>query len=472
MMSPMARYPGPPTILTIFGATGDLSEQKLLPSLFDLYNSGLLPSRFRVVAFSRRPFTSEDFRAFAEGAIRRRRKRISRAKLGRFLAALSYEQGMFGEPASYQNLGEALVHIDDRFGQCSNKLFYLAVPPAFYETIFENLAHSGLTIPCSDEMGWTRVLVEKPFGRDTKTAEKLDRMLGLLFKEEQIFRIDHYLAKETIQNILSFRFSNALFEPIWNHDSIEKIEIRLFEAGGVGKRGSFYDETGALRDVGQNHLLQMLAVITMSNIGILSASGIQKERARILNVLKKPRVEEIVRGQYRGYQEEEGVSYGSKTETYFRLVTYLNDERWARVPFILESGKGMRESTTEIVIYFKQTTTCLCPPGRESIHQNILTFRIQPNEGISIRFWAKKTGFDFELEPKTLTFLYKTKRRDALPDAYERVLFDCIRGDQTLFAGTDEVAAAWRFITPILETWGASPLREYELGSDGPSAGE
>lgn len=461
-----------PTTMVIFGATGDLSQRKLLPALLDLYIKGMLPDPFRVVGFSRGAYTNEAFRTFIRKAIEKKAHGHSRAKIKTFLANACYQQGLFEDQPSYKELAELLEKLDEDFHICSNKLFYLAVPPSLYETIFEHLASSGLTIPCGPGEGWTRVLVEKPFGKDLDTATRLDNLLGKLFQEEQIFRIDHYLAKEAMQNILSFRFSNVLFEPIWSNQYIERVAITLHETLGMEGRGAFYDEVGALRDVGQNHILQMLSFIAMESPQILEAQAVRKERARILQSLKpiggKDVANVTTRAQYKGFRKEEAVSPSSTTETYFRLEAHVQNERWKGVPFILESGKKMKETKTEITVFFKKTEACLCPPEAEKHHQNILTFRIQPDEGISILFWAKKPGFSMELEPRHFSFSYhdseNTKR---LPDAYERILYDCIKGDQILFTSTEEVAASWKFITPILKHWGKTKLYEYTPGSDG-----
>ena len=455
-----------PTIFVIFGATGDLSERKLLPALFDLYQKQMLPQRFRVVGFSRRDLRKEEFAAFVEGAIARRGHGHHKKLGAPFLSHVSYVSGTFQDAGAYERLAEHLIAIDDEIGQCTNKLFHLAVPPEFYEIIFRNLADSGLTIPCSNEEGWTRVLVEKPFGKNLESAQKLDALLGLLFKEEQIFRIDHYLAKETLQNILLFRFSNELFEPLWDNTHIEKVEITLWEKLGTKGRGAFYDGVGALRDVGQNHILQMLSLIAMEHPGALDAAAIRRSRAKVLGALKLSS-ESAVRAQYRGYRKEKDVAPDSVTETYFKIKANVENDRWRGVPYVLESGKKMKEAKTEISIYFKKTAACLCPPEEEKHHQNVLTFRIQPNEGISVVFWAKRPGFDFALDAKELSFSYKdSPDAQKLPDAYERVLYDCIRGDQTLFTSTEEVKAAWKFITPILEAWkeNKSPLQEYKPG--------
>lgn len=457
-----------PTILVIFGATGDLSRKKLLTALFNLYQKNVLPVQFYIVGFSRRELTDTEFRNFVKDALTEKGKARGANLLDAFLSKIYYQTGVFEDPTAYRALGVLLKNIDEKEVQgCANKLYYLAMGPESYARVFDKLADSGLTIPCIDNEGWTRVVVEKPFGKDLDTARELDQRLGALFEERQIFRIDHYLAKETIQNILAFRFSNILFEPLWSNQYIERIEINLHEQFSIEGRGTFYDGVGALRDVGQNHMLQMLSLVAMEDPKELQAVRIRRERARALSALRlfKGTDGVLYRGQYRGYRAETGVAADSTTETFFRITAEVNTKRWHGVPWILESGKCLSETRTEIQIYFKKTETCLCPPEAEHHHQNILTFRIQPNEGISVVFWAKKPGFATKLEPRELTFQYKNAGESAmLPDAYERVLYDCIRGDQTLFASTEEVEASWKFITPIIDQWHSVPLVEYDKG--------
>ena len=463
----------PPTIITIFGATGDLSTNKLIPALFDLFQNGYLPSVFKIIGISRRALSDDEYRNAAKNSVADRVKSSKHGVLEDFLSHISYTQGTFDDEESYKQLNKVLEAEEFSFGQCTNKLFYLAVPPMHYKGIFEKLAESGLTKPCSDETGWTRILVEKPFGNDIATAQELDQVLGQLFKEEQIFRIDHYLAKEALQDILMFRFSNMLFEPLWNKTYIEKVEIILHEKKDVENRGAFYDGTGALRDVGQNHLLQMLAFVATEDPLELDAVRVRAARGRVLRDLRpitKDTVSSlVVRGQYEGYLSAPAVVPASQTETYFRIKAFIDNDRWQDVPFYLESGKALTENKTEIKIYFKKTDSCLCPPGAEHQHQNVLTFRIQPNEGISVVFWAKKPGLSLDLEPKELSFSYRSSPGAALlADAYEKVLFDGIAGDQLLFTSTEEVSAAWQFITPILELWKDIPLHTYPKDSKGP----
>jgi glucose-6-phosphate 1-dehydrogenase len=449
--------PAEPTTLVVFGATGDLVKTKLFKAIVHLAGRGLLPS-FRVVAFGRRQMTDESYRQFLIDA-------VSGLGFGDFNALLSrtyYVEGLFEDRAAYVRLGRKLKEIDEReFSRCSNKIFYLAVPPALYEVLIQQLAASGLTIPCGGELGWTRILIEKPFGSNLKSAERLDLLLGKSFKEEQIFRIDHYLAKESLQNILTFRFANLIFGPLWSRRFIERVRIDFFEERMVGSRGAFYDSLGALLDVGQNHSLAMLSLIAMERPASQLVKDIHAARARVINhlTLRRPfSFQTIVRGQYDGYRGEVGVSADSDSETYFSLETEIRNRRWRGVPFILRSGKALAESKVEISLIFKKNA------DGES---NKLVFRIQPEEEIAIKFFARKAGLQGQgdqTEEKWLSF-----RPDEVsvgsPDAYERVLHDAILGDQTLFSSTAEVMAAWRFIGRVKKIWRKIPLRIYKKGS-------
>jgi glucose-6-phosphate 1-dehydrogenase len=393
-----------------------------------------------------------------------------------FLDHISYEQGIFNEPLAYTRLSERIHAIDDRWGQCTNKLFHLSVPPHLYEGILTNLAGSRLTESCADGVGWTRILIEKPFGNDIDTAKSLDKLLSKLFKEEQIFRIDHYLAKEALQNILAFRASNAIFESVWNKENIDKVHIKLYEKSGVEDRGAFYDKIGALKDVGQNHILQMLALIAMEHPRSFTPADVRRGRAetleRLMPIPERLVTKYVVRGQYDGYVNETGVAPDSATETFFRIEARLNTPRWKGVPFFLESGKAMSESKTEIDVYFKQKAKKqkMMFFGRDSAPlgiegQNVLTFRIQPDEGIKIRFFVKTPGYEFKTEPKILKFKYSdVPSFSALPNDYERLLHDAFIGDQTLFASTDEIMASWKYVTPILAGLKKVLLKKYPQG--------
>ena len=453
------RFKSEPTVIVVFGGTGDLSKKKLIPALLHLFAEGFLPEVFRIVGISRKDFSNEDFRQFMREALERKKHHYKKETIEKFLKNAYYQKGAFDDPQTYKNLSAILAKLDNEEGFCLNKLFYLSVQPSLYEAIFKNLADSGFAISCRGQSGWTRVLVEKPFGNDLKTAQALDKILTSFFKEEQIFRIDHYLAKDAVQNLLTFRFSNVLFEDSWDARHVEKVLIKLYENFGVEGRGSFYDESGALRDVGQNHLLQMLALIAMDNPVQLKPQNLREKKSETLEALRIYSAKEArlnaARCQYEGYKSADGVAKNSKTETYFRLRAFVDNDRWRGVPFYLESGKGLSETKTEIQIYFKSSAPCACGIEDGHEHQNVLTLGISPEQSVTMRFWVKKPGIIFSMEPQNLIFNYSQEANGSsrLPDAYEKVLFDCISGDQTLFASSREVEAAWRFITPILEAW-------------------
>lgn len=469
-----------PVTIVLFGATGDLSQKKIFPSLWDLCKKHILsPEKIRVIGFARDNHSDESFRDMVSAVIRERRENVDTQTLETFVRGFSYEVGAFEKDAGYEQLKRRIREKDESLGQCSTKVVYLAVPPRFYNEIFDQIAKSGILRTCDNaHSGPGRILVEKPFGRNTETAQELDIKLGDLFDESQIFRIDHYLAKETIQNILNFRFANHIFEPLWNKNHIESVHIRLAENFGVEDRGEFYDGIGALRDVGQNHILQMLAMITMESPETFSPASIRTKREEVLNavvpacdVLGDQYVcDNVLRGQYEGYLEEAGVDPNSQTETYFRIMAQIRSSKWEGVPFILESGKHLKETETSIRINFKPSTlAALCPVDNEFGCSNILTFHIKPFEGISICFWAKHPGFSKELKRHTLHFRYDEEESSAfaVPDAYEHVLVEAIRGDQTLFPSTEEIRAQWEFITPIVEKWKDLPLVKYKKGESG-----
>lgn len=458
-----------PTIFVIMGITGDLAQNKLLPALLDLYIKNVLPEKFKIVGFSRRDINREDFEMFVKNALQKKNK-YSATQIGSFIEQTEYVRGDFDNIDSFKSLKSRLDGIDDTIGQCTNKLVYLSVPPSLYEMLFNNIAQSGLSQACGGELGWTRILVEKPFGNDDKTAMALDKQLGKLFAEEQVFRIDHYLAKEVLQNVLTFRFSNTMFEPLWNRKHIESVHIHFFEGNDVSKRGSFYDGIGALRDVGQNHMLQMLAMVAMEKPAHLSCVDIRRERARVLSSIAPAKnTDEFVRAQYEGYTQTDGVAPDSTTETFFSIIAEIKNNRWKGVPFHLVSGKALNESRVEIRIVFKDPDpTFFVPQGHPDQEKNTLIFRIQPHEGIGLVFWFKVPGFESRTEQKTLKFDYSdSPDTNMIPDAYEKVLYDCIQGDQTLFASTDEVIASWKYITNVIQKWQDVPVSSYKKG-DGP----
>lgn len=461
-----------PTTIVVFGATGDLFRKKLAPSLLNLSVNGQLPNFFRIVAFSRRKWSDDEFRNFLKESLVAVAPKVSQEIINTFLGKVFYTEGDFNTFESYEKVGKILARLDKESGVCTNKLFYLATPPAFYENILEHISTSGLAIPCApskgvETVGWTRILIEKPFGNNLDNALRLDKMLGKLFTENQIFRIDHYLAKETVQDILTFRFANAIFEPVWNRRYIERVEVKILEKGGIGSRGNTYDTLGALRDVGQNHLLQLLALVTMENPVNSTASALRKKRADVLGRFRlwKGKGALTLRGQYDGYLSENGVASNSETETYFKTIVELPNRLFKGVPFILESGKGLGESKVEVIVSFKQEADGMCPAGVCPYPGNQITFKIQPEETISLMYWAKEPGLDFALESRELTLTHPSS---ILPTnslgAYERVLVDAIRGDQTLFASTDEVVAQWKIVHEIIKKWSKVGLQKYRMG--------
>ncbi len=463
-----------PTIFIVFGATGDLMAKKIVPALYHLYKENKLPDHFKVIGFSRRDWSDADFQAQVLKSLEGH-KDISVKMCEEFCKFFSYSQGNFDEAEGYESLKKFLKKNDDAWGLCSNKLFYLATSQSYYENIFKNLSSSGLTEPCSIEEGFTRVIVEKPFGMDVKSAEKLEILLSSLFKEVQIYRIDHYLAKEMIQNILAFRFSNNIFERTWDKNSIEKVEIKLWEKIGVEERGSFYDPLGTLRDVGQNHLLQIIALLAMEKPDNLSSEKIREKRREILSKLIVPSSEEIekhtYRAQYEGYKDIKGVAPDSSTETYFKVRAYLSDENWYGVPFIIDSGKRMKEQIKEIVIHFKHPTPCLCPKDSGIHYNNKIIIALEPEEKITLVFWSKKLGLEFGLEERDFSFLMRASRKEAhYVEEYEKLLYDCIAGDQTLFVTSKEVESMWKYADPIVLAWQENkvPLKTYKPNTDAP----
>lgn len=470
-----------PTTLVILGITGDLARKKILPALFHLYERGALPPLFQIVGFGRRPWSDPDVRAYVAKAIRENHHPVrgqtvpDETQLSSFLERVTYERGVFEDASGYDALAARLQRTDDGWRVCSNKLFYLSVPPKNYETILRHLQKAGLTIPCGPDEGWTRVLVEKPFGKDAETANNLDRLLDDLFQEEQIYRIDHYLAKEMVQNILTFRFSNDLFEQTWNSRFVESIDIRVWEMEGIEGRENFYDGIGALRDVGQNHLLQMLAFVTMDAPDVWDADSIRLQRARLLETLIPLRERDVtvhaIRAQYDGYRTLDGVAHDSNTETFFRVQFFLNHPRWRDIPIRMESGKHLGAQKKEIVVTFRHNPSCRCPDGVH--HRNRIIFSLEPNDRIEVAFWAKKPGMTYDLQPRKLSFSLRDVPDEGTgyAEEYERLLLDAMVGDQTLFVSSAEVQAMWNFIDPIILAWehDAAPLHSYAPGSTHPA---
>lgn len=455
-----------PTILVVFGATGDLMSRKVVPSLFYLYGKGQLPERLCVVGFGRRDWDDHALETHVRGILAERVPHADPHDVDRFVRFFRYRRGTFDDDSAYADAKSFLGTVEADWGVCANKLFYLAVPPSNYEAILRRLASSGLTDACSDLDGWTRVLVEKPFGDDLASARELDTLIGGLFREEQIYRIDHYLAKEMLQGIMNFRFTNNLFETEWNRTAIERIDITLLEEIGAEKRGAFYDGVGALRDVGQNHLLQMLALVTMEQPATSSPHDIREARADLIESLPLMTPGEVAgntfRAQHEGYRDIPGVAPDSDTETYFKILTHLRGPRWAGVPVTMESGKRMGPACKRIVVTFRHPSECLCDTHEH--RTNRVVFTLEPQDRIEIVFYAKKPGFGSEVEERTFSFfLYEKTEKAQYVEEYGKLLFDAFRGDQTLFVSTREVDAGWRFIDRVVDGWrgGLVPLDTY-----------
>lgn len=479
-----------PLVMVIFGATGDLMHRKLMPALYHLIRDGAISKDIYIVGVGRREITSDQFREMMAGAVQDAfRNEFDLPLWSNIIQRMHYSQGKFEEKALYENLTALLQGFDTESRACIPRFFYLATPPQHYETILTHLSQSKLSEGCGQGTSlYTRVLIEKPFGKDLDTARSLDRLLGSIFEERQIYRIDHYLGKETVQNILSFRFANGMFEPTWNKDFIDHIQITVAEDEGVGKRGEFYDGVGALRDVVQNHMLEMLSIVAMDQPRAFDPQSIRNRRVAVTQAIRCIKPSEVsryvVRGQYDGYTREAKVNPKSVTETFVALKLELDTPRWRGVPFYLRTGKVLEKKVTEISIHYKKPKVCtsdsdtlegqVCLFPEPDVMRNVLSIRIDPDEGIALRLMAKKPGFGMKLSSVEMDFTYaESFAGDAQPMAYERLLLDAIRGDQTLFSRTDEIDSSWTFVTKILNGWEKykekAPLYSYTRGTWGPS---
>jgi len=460
----------PPTILTIFGATGDLSADYLIPALLHMDKHGLLPADFRLVCVGRRDLDKGGYLDF----ILKRSETVQKLSLldkKNFLRHLVYFKGDFENPQSFNALAKVLADHESPHA-CFNRLFYFATNPQQFASLTRILKSCGLLDSCSEHSRQSRVLVEKPFGFNLKSAQALNNLLLKHFEEGQIYRIDHYVGKETVQNLMVMRFANSLFEPLWNNRFIDHVEISVLEKDSVGGRADFYDRTGAVKDFLQNHILQMLALIAMDEPYNLAAEIIRDEKLRVLEALEpfdRQRMEaRMVKGQYAGYEKEIGRE--STTETYFALKTYLNLPRWSGVPFYLRTGKRLSKKLTQISIHFREPVRCLF----KGCAANTLTFQIQPDEAVFLQINNKIPGFGIELHQGNLEFGYKAAFKGEIPSAYQRLLLDFMEGDQRLFIRSDEIEASWRFVDSITESakFKHMPLNIYKPGSNGPKEAE
>ncbi len=460
--------PEAPAIFTIFGITGDLAAKKIIPALWFLKREGRLPRELSIVGFARRTLSEDDFRKMVREAVEKVAKSAAPdEEFDAFFKMFSYRSGTFDTTEGFAPLAERIKEIEAAWSTPTNKLFYLAVPSEAYEAIFSRLAGAGLNVPATDQT-WSRILIEKPFGHDRASARELRALLLKFFTEDQVYSIDHYLFKEIVQGIENFRFSNNLFEKNWDRSTIERIDIRLHESIGVEKRGSFYEGVGCLRDVGENHVLAMLAAITMEYPPTMEVAAVRKNRAEILETLA-PWGEESIRSdtyraQYEGYRAIEGVAPNSNVETYFALKTTLEHPRWKGVPIYMEAGKRMAESRKEVVLTLKHPEVCFLCETNQKHGPNRISFRLEPNDEIIIDFWTRKPGFENVLEERAMSFfLYEKKNKVQYVEEYAKVIHAAIEGDQSFFVSPEEIDAQWQFVDPIVEGWahGMVPRNSY-----------
>jgi glucose-6-phosphate 1-dehydrogenase len=476
-----------PCVLVIFGVTGDLSRKKLLPAVYDLANRGLLPPGFSLVGFARRDWTDEDFAALAHEAVKAHARTPYRDEVWRQVSeGIRFVEGEFADDAAFDRLASTVADLDKERGTGGNYAFYLSIPPGAFPVVVQQLQRSGLSGSGDPGSGWRRVVIEKPFGHDLASATELNDMLSAVFPPGTVFRIDHYLGKETVQNLLALRFANELFEPIWNRSYVDHVQITMAEDIGIGGRAGYYDGIGAARDVIQNHLLQLLALTAMEEPVSFSADALRREKEKILSAVQLPDdiAEGTARGQYaagwqggvpvRGYLEEDGIAPDSTTETYAALRLAIDTRRWAGVPFYLRTGKRLPTRMTEIAVMFHRAPHLpFEKTDTRELGQNALVIRVQPDEGITLRFGSKVPGSAMEVRDVNMDFAYGQSFTEASPEAYERLLLDVLIGDPPLFPRHEEVELSWKILDPIEEAWAAGrSIDQYPAGTSGPPSAD
>jgi glucose-6-phosphate 1-dehydrogenase len=475
--------------LVIFGASGDLARRKLVPALWSMFQGRVLPEPFAVIGVARSPMTNEQFRARMREAITEfaRVQPPTQKVWDRFAQALYYHAGDPASPELYGGLADHLRQVEQERGTGPNRLFYCATPPSLYPPLVRRLGEAGLNRPPEGSDGWVRIIIEKPFGRDLASARALNQVVASVFSEEQVYRIDHYLGKETVQNILVFRWANGIFEPLWNRNHVDHVQITVGETIGVEGRGAYYEEAGALRDMIQNHILQLLCLVAMEPPVTFDADPVRDEKTKVMRAIRPISPAEVdrvaVRGQYGpgfvegrrvvAYREEKGVSPDSITETYAALRLEVDNWRWAGVPFFLRTGKRFAKRASEIAVQFRTTPHLVFRRNPEILAEpNLLVLRIQPDEGMSLSFGAKLPGPELRIKPVEMDFDYGRAFGGEPPEAYERLLLDAMKGDATLYARGDWVDSAWELLAPVLDAWatgdpGKIPI--YEAGTWGPA---
>jgi glucose-6-phosphate 1-dehydrogenase len=481
-----------PCILVIFGATGDLTARKLIPALYNLRREGQLPAHFACVGFARRPKSHDDFRNEMHEAVNKfsREKPVDEELWNHFKEQLFYHRANFDDEKGYDSLREFMADLDKKFGTKGNRLYYLSIQPSFFTTVVEKLSEHKLTYdPNKEKEKWSRVIIEKPFGHNLDSAKELQTFVEGHLDESQIYRIDHYLGKETVQNILIFRFANSLFEAVWNNRYIDHMQITVGEEIGIGTRGAFFEEAGILRDIVQNHMMQLLSLVCMEPPANLDANSIRDEKVKVLTALRpldsKTLDDHVIRGQYgegfvegekaKAYRQEDKVDPKSSIETFVALKMHIDNWRWAGVPIYMRAGKRLPKRATEIAVFFKEVPHMLFAKGKHKQDPNVLILRIQPDEGISLKMQCKVPGPSSPIQPVKMDFRYGSYFGLTPPEAYERLICDAILGDGTLFARDDEVLASWKWCTPILERWAKEPAKNfpnYPCGTWGPEAAD
>jgi len=479
-----------PAAFVLFGATGDLAHRKVVPALYQLWRTHLLPHEFTLVAVGRRPYTDDAFRADLKASLDRysRVLPVDRDTWDDLASRIVYHRGDFSDASSFEALAARLDQLDRDHGTRGNRLFYLAAQPSAFPQIVAQLGRVGLDHE-RHEGGWRRVVIEKPFGRDLNSAVRLNREVGKVFRERQVYRIDHYLGKETVRNLLVFRFGNGIFEPIWNRRHIDHIQITVAESIGIESRGAFYEETGASRDFLQNHLLQLLSLVAMEPPTTFEADALRDEKVKIIRAITELTPEQVrrdvVRGQYgpgwaeaqpvKAYREEPEVDPASETETFIAARLTIDDWRWSGVPFYLRMGKRLPKRATEIAIQFKEVPHQLFQDSATVPEPNLLAMRIQPDEGIMLRFGAKVPGLGIDVRNVTMDFTYGSAFQTDSPDAYETLILDALLGDASLFTRADEVEQAWSIVDPVIDAWAQMPAPDfpnYYAGTWGPEAAD